>query len=218
VNVIITGVTGMVGEGVCHECLLDSNVEKVISISRKKSNIVHEKFSEIILDDITDILKYEDVLKEFDTCFFCAGVTSLGKTEDDFYNLTYDLTIRFANNLLRINPNFSFCYISGMGTDSTEKGKVMWARVKGKTENKLMSMPFKQVNVFRPGYLHPTKGLKNTLKSYSYIAWAFPLMKVIFSNSVSTLAELGKSMIKSVLHNNDNKIYEVKDIKLLANQ
>ncbi|HVX52842.1 MAG TPA: NAD-dependent epimerase/dehydratase family protein, partial [Chitinophagaceae bacterium] len=152
IKVIITGVTGMVGEGVMHECLQHPAISEVLVINRKASGFTHPKLKEILHKDFFNIAPVEQQLAGYDACFFCLGVTSLGKKEAEYYDLTYTLTITFAETLCRVNNNLVFCYISGASTDSTEKGRVMWARVKGKTENDLMKMPFTMVYNFRPGY------------------------------------------------------------------
>jgi hypothetical protein len=216
INAIISGATGMVGEGVLHECLLHPNVESVLVINRKPCGITHPKLKEIIHKDFFDFHPIENLLSGYNACFFCLGVSSIGMKEPEFYKFTYTLTVHVAGTLSRQNPGMTFCYISGRGTDSTEKGRMMWARVKGKTENDLFKLPFKEAYAFRPGYMHPTKGLKNTLNSYKYISWMYPFMRVVFPNSVSTLKELGLAMIEVALHGYDKKIIEVKDIKILA--
>ena len=137
IKAIITGVTGMVGEGVLHECLLHPNVESVLVINRKPCGVKHEKLKEIIHKNFFDLSLIENQLIGYNACYFCAGVSSMGKSEQEYKRITYDLTVSFANNLLKLNPEMTFCYVSGVGTDSTEKGRSMWARVKGKTENDL---------------------------------------------------------------------------------
>ena len=159
INAIITGTTGMVGEGVLYECLLHPDVESVLVINRTPCGIKHEKLKEIIHKNFLDLSSIEDQLKEYNACYFCAGISSMGKSEEQYKRITYDLTLNFANTLLRSNPDMTFCYVSGVGTDSTEKGRSMWARVKGKTENDLMKLQFKAAYMFRPGYIQPTKGL-----------------------------------------------------------
>src|SRR5476651_2638272 len=141
IRVIITGSTGMVGEGVMHECLLHPDVEAVLVINRKPDGVVHPKLKEIVHKDFFDLSAIEDQLKGYNACYFCLGVTSLGKKEPEYYKLTYTLTLNFAQTLVKHNPDMTFCYVSGAGTDSTESGKIMWARVKGKTENDLMKLP-----------------------------------------------------------------------------
>ncbi|MFZ4591588.1 MAG: NAD-dependent epimerase/dehydratase family protein, partial [Ignavibacteria bacterium] len=174
INVIITGTTGMVGEGVLHECLKNTDVEKVLVINRKPCGINHDKLQEIVHGDFFDLSGISEYLKGYDACFFCLGVTSINKKEEEYYKLTYTLTIKFAELILEQNPDTTFCYISGAGTDSSEKGKSMWARVKGKTENDLMRMKFKKVYCFRPGYLQPTKGLAYSHSYYKWIGFLYP--------------------------------------------
>ena len=165
----------MVGEGVLHECLLHPQVEAVMVINRKPCGISHPKLKEIIHTDFFDLSGIQNQLEGYDACFFCLGVSSIGMKEPEYYRMTYTLTINVAQTLSKLNPGMTFCYISGSGTDSTEKGRQMWARVKGKTENDLMKLPFKQVFNFRPGFMYPTKGLKNTLPFYKYISWMYPI-------------------------------------------
>jgi uncharacterized protein YbjT (DUF2867 family) len=153
---IITGATGMVGEGVLHECLQHPAVEAVLVINRKPCGVVHPKLKEIIHPDFFDLSGIQQQLKGYNACFFCLGVSSIGMKEPEYHRLTYTLTLNFAETLSKLNRDTTFCYVSGGGTDSSEKGRSMWARVKGKTENDLMKLPFKQVFAFRPGYMHPT--------------------------------------------------------------
>ena len=216
IKVIITGATGMVGEGVLHECLLHESIEEILVVTRKSSGIMHPKLKEHVHNDFYDLSSIASQLKGYDACFFCLGISSIGMKEPDFYKVTYTLTMHFANTLSIQNNAMTFCYISGASTDSTEKGKVLWARVKGKTENDLMKLPFKAVYNFRPGYMQPTKGLKNTLGFYKYVSWMYPLLKRIFPNRVSTLSELGQAMINAALKGYTKNILEVKDIKALA--
>ncbi len=213
---IITGATGMVGEGVLHECLLHPDVESVLIINRRTSGIIHPKLKEIIHKDFFDFSSIEDQLTGYNACFFCLGVSSLGMKEAEYKKVTYDLTLRVANTLSRLNPDMVFCYISGGGTDSTEKGRLKWARVKGKTENDLMKLPFKAVYAFRPGFLKTTKGLKNTLPAYKYFAWLFPILRPLMPGMLGTLHELGLAMINSVKFGFPKKVLEVKDIRQLA--
>jgi len=198
-NVIVTGATGMVGEGVLHECLKHADVESVLVINRKPCEVEHPKLKEIVHKDLFDLSSIEDQLSGYNACYFCAGVSSVGKKENEYKRITYDLTISFANTLVKLNPDMTFCYISGVGTDSTEKGKSMWARVKGKTENDLLELPFKAVYMFRPGYIQPTKGLRNTYKIYKVVASFYPLWKLIFPKYVTTLREIGLAMINATL-------------------
>src|SRR5476651_994319 len=213
---IITGATGMVGEGVLHECLLNEDVAEVLVIGRKTCSVVHPKLKEIIHADFFDLSAIESQLSGYNACYFCLGVSSVGMKEPEYYKLTYTLTLNVAQTLSKHNTDMTFCYISGASTDSTEKGKQMWARVKGKTENALMKLPFKQVFAFRPGYMHPTKGLKNTLPFYKYMSWMYPFFRIVFPKMVSTLAELGRAMINASRFGYEKQILEVKDIVTLA--
>ncbi len=216
IKAIITGATGMVGEGVLHECLLHPDVEAVLVINRKPGGMTDPKLKEIIHQDFFDISAIEDQLKGYNACFFCLGVSSVGMKEPEYYKMTYTLTLNVAKPLSQLNPDMTFCYVSGGGTDSTEKGKSMWARVKGKTENDLMKLPFKRVFAFRPGYMHPTKGLKNTNPYYKYMSWMYPLLRLVFPGGVSTLAELGQAMINAARFGYDKQVIEVEDIVALA--
>ena len=216
IKVILTGATGMVGEGVLHECLQHPAIEQILVIGRRTCGITHPKLKEAILPDLSGLSAIESQLVNYDACFFCLGISSVGIKEAEYYRLTYDLTMHFAKPLGKLNPGMIFCYISGAGTDSTENGTMMWARVKGKTENDLMKLPFKKVYNFRPGILEPTKGLKNTLSYYKYFSWLFPLVKVIAPKYISTLKQLGLAMINAVVKGYEKQIIEVKDIHALA--
>lgn len=213
---IVTGATGMVGDGVLHECLVHPDVEAVLVINRKPCGIAHPKLKEIVHRDFFDLTAIEDQLKGYNACFFCLGISSVGMKEEAYYKVTYTLTLGFAQTLARLNPDMIFEYISGASTDSTEKGRSMWARVKGKTENDLMKLPFRQVYNFRPGYMHPTPGLKNTNKYYKYITWLYPVLRRIFPNSASTLKDVGTAMINAALYGYEKHILEVTDINQLA--
>ncbi|MEI9944419.1 MAG: NAD-dependent epimerase/dehydratase family protein [Chitinophagaceae bacterium] len=215
-KVIVTGVTGMVGEGVLHECLLHQHVEEVLVLGRKSCGITHPKLKEIVHADLYDLSSIEDQLKGYNACLFCLGTTSIGKKEPEYYKITYQLTMHVATTLCKLNSDMVFCYISGASTDSTEKGKSMWARVKGKTENDLMKLPFKKVYNFRPGILKPTKGLKNTLGFYKYFSWLIPVIKLFSKSAVTTLKELGLAMINASSKGYEKQILEVKDILQLA--
>jgi uncharacterized protein YbjT (DUF2867 family) len=216
ISAIITGATGMVGEGVLHESLRDPDVERVLVINRKPCGVSHPKLTEILHSDFFNLSAIKEKLTPYNACFFCLGVSSVGMKEDEYRRLTYDLTLHVAQTLLDLNPDMTFCYVSGGGTDSTEKGRSMWARVKGKTENRLLSLGFKGAYMFRPGYMQPTEGLKNSLSYYRYLSWAYPVLRGLFPNFVSTLAELGIAMINVVKKGYEKPILEVKDIVALA--
>lgn len=217
-KVIITGVTGMVGEGVLHECLTHPDVSEILLLNRKPSGIVHPKVKEILVPDFLDLSGLEGKISGYDACFFCLGVSSIGLSEEEYFKLSHTLTLGFGNLLVKTNQNLQFCYISGAGTDSSEKGKIMWARVKGKTENDLGKLPFRRSFAVRPGYLHPTPGLKNVNPYYKYITWTYPALRKLFPKKVSTLKELGLAMIHAVSKGYEKKILEVEDIQILANR
>ena len=212
IKTIILGSTGMVGEGVLHVALESPAVEKVLVINRKPCAVRHEKLTEIIHKDFLDFSSLEGKLAGYDACFFCMGVSSLGMEAETYRKITYDLTMHVANTLIRLNPVLTFCYVSGSGTDSSEQGRTRWARVKGKTENDLMKLPFKGAFMFRPGYIQPIRGMNNTYKMYKILAPFYPVWKVLFPAYVCRLEEIGRAMIAVTLYGNDTKILENKDI------
>jgi uncharacterized protein YbjT (DUF2867 family) len=216
IKVIVTGATGMVGEGVMHECLLHNDVEEVLAITRKPTGITHPKLKEIVHENFFDITPIQNQLSGYDACYFCLGVTSIGKNEEQYFKLTYTLTMHVASVLSKLNPQMTFCYVSGASTDSTEKGRSMWARVKGKTENDLMKLPFKRVYNFRPGYMSPTKGLKNALGMYKYVNWMYPFFRSVMPKFFCSLKEVGLAMINATTKGYEKQILEVKDIVDLA--
>lgn len=214
-NVIITGATGMVGEGVLYECLQHPDVENVLVISRRSCGYTHAKLKEIIHADFFNVTPLADQLRGYNACMFCMGVTSVGKKEAEYTRLTYTLTMHVATVLAGLNPGMTFCYISGAGTDSSERGRIMWARVKGKTENDLMKLPFRQVFNFRPGAIEPFLPLKPSqtyYKALRFMTWLFPLMKRFAPNSISTLKDLAAAMISCSQHGYHKHILEVRDI------
>lgn len=214
-KVIITGTTGMVGEGVLIECLGNPRVTEVLSVSRKPTGLSHPKLREYIVGDFLSLHEEDERLKGYDACFFCAGVSSVGMKEEEYKRITYDTTLHFAKTL-DPNPGMTFVYVSGGGTDSSEKGRMMWARVKGKTENDLMKLPFKQAFGFRIGFLIPTPGQKRVLKYYRYITWLFPLIKLVWPNIISTMSQVGKAMICAAQNGYERNIIRVKDVKIMA--
>jgi len=216
VRAIITGATGMVGEGVLHECLLHPDVEQVLVINRKPCGVTHPKLKEIIHSNFLDFSPIKEHLVGYNACFFCLGVTSLGMKEPEYYHLTYELTMHVAQTLSTQNKDMVFCYVSGAGTNNTGKSMSMWIRVKGKTENDLMKLPFKKSYMFRPGYMQPTKGLKNTQKIYLFMGWMYPILRALFPKTACTLKEVGIAMIHTVTLGYEKPILEVKDIVELA--
>ena len=216
IRVLITGVTGMVGEGVLQECLLSDDVDEVLVVSRRPAGFEHPKLSEYILNNFFDLSAVGNVFEDIDACFFCLGVSSVGMKKEEYERMTYELTIGFAKALAKSSPQSTFCYVSGAGTDSTEKGRLHWARVKGKTENELQRLGFRQTFLFRPGILKPTKGSKNILGLYKWAGWLLPVIELILPNSICSLAQLGQAMIHSVTRGYPKNILEVGDIKKLS--
>lgn len=206
----------MVGEGVLHECLRDDRIEQVLSLGRKPTGVTHRKLRELIVPDFFDLSAVAGQLTGYNACFFCLGVSSVGMKEPEYYRLTHTLTLMVATLLSQQNPDMTFCYVSGVGTDSTEKGSSMWARVKGKTENDLMALPFQRVVNFRPGYVHPTPGLKNASVYYRYISWLYPIVRKLFPAYFITLSELSRAMLNTVGTGRQRRVLEVKDILALA--
>ncbi len=218
IRVIITGATGMVGEGVLQESLQHPDVEKVLVINRKPCNVTHPKLTEILHADFFDISPISDQLIGYNACFFCLGVSSVGMKEPEYFSLTYTLTMHVAEILAKQNPDMTFCYVSGAGTDSTEKGRMSWARVKGKVENDLMKLPFKKVFAFRPGFMLPSKEAKNAHGYYSVFRFLYSALRFLFPKFVTTLKEVGLAMINIVLNGYEKPVLEVEDIFELANQ
>jgi len=216
INAIITGSTGMVGEGVLHECLQHPDVESILVINRKPCGVTHPKLKEIIHIDFFDLLPIESRLAGYNACFFCAGVSSVGLKEPEYTRITYELTINFAQTLSKLNPDMTFCYISGAGTDSSEKRRIMWARVKGKTENDLMKLQFKNVYAFRPAFMKPTKGQKNAPVFFKYILWLYTILHPLFPQYFGTLRDVGLAMINCTEFSFEKKVLEAKDIAELA--
>jgi uncharacterized protein YbjT (DUF2867 family) len=211
IKAIITGATGMVGEGVLHECLNHPQVESVLVINRRPCNVEHEKLKEIIHKDFLDISPIKDQLTGYNACYFCSGVSSMGKKEEEYRKVTYDLTMNMAKTLHDINPEMTFVYVSGEGTTGNENAKTMWVRVKSKTENGLLKL-FKNAYMFRPGYIQPTKGLKNAHKIYKIFVPFYPIWKTLFPKHVCTLKDLGLSMINTTLNGYDKQVLDNIDI------
>jgi len=205
----------MVGQGVLRECLLDPEVEGVLAIGRNATARQHEKLHEIVHNDLSDLSAIEGRLSGYDACFFCLGVSAVGMNEEAYRRVTYDLTISVARTLARLNPTMTFIYVSGANTDSTERGRMMWARVKGKTENALLQMPFKAAYMFRPGYIQPLHGIRTKTKwyeaFYAMMGPLYPVWKLLFPKYVTTTECIGRAMLnvakrgalKSVLENQD---------------
>lgn len=215
-KVLITGASGMVGEGVLTECLSHPAVAEIVVLTRKTTGIDHPKLKEIIRNDFFNLFSIRDQLTNFDACYFCLGISSVGISPDQYYRTTYTLTMHVAELLAQASPQAVFCYVSGAGTDSSEQGRIRWARVKGQTENHLMKLPFKAVYAFRPGFMKPSPGAKNVKSIYTYINWFYPIGRRLFPNGYCTLRELGLSMINITLHGYGKKVIEGRDIIALA--
>lgn len=215
-KVILFGASGMVGQGVLRECLLDPDITTVLAIGRSPLGQQHEKLREIVRQDLFNYAPIEDQLRGYDACFFCLGVSSAGMTEADYRHITYDLTTAAAQTLAKLNPNMTFIYISGAGTDSTESGRTMWARVKGQTENALLRLPFKSAHMFRPGYIQPLHGIKSKTNwyraLYAIVSPIYPLLQALFPKYVTTTEQLGRAMIQVAKHGAPKQVLEVEDI------
>jgi uncharacterized protein YbjT (DUF2867 family) len=220
VKVVIFGATGMVGQGVLRECLLDPDVESVLAIVRKTSLPQRDKLREIVHQDVSDLSAIEDKLSGYDACFFCLGVSSVGMKEETYRLVTYDLTVSVARTLANLNPTMTFIYVSGAGTDSTERGRLMWARVKGRTENALLQMRFKAVFLFRPGYVQLLHGIRTKTAwygaFYAVVRPFYPLLKTLFPNYVTTTECVGRAMLNVTKRGFPNPVLENRDINVMC--
>jgi uncharacterized protein YbjT (DUF2867 family) len=218
-NVILFGATGMVGQGVLRECLLDDGVERVLTVGRNATGQQNPKLREIVHKNLTDIDPIEGELRGYDACFYCLGVTSLGMTEAEYRRITYGVTLSVAETLVKLNPQMTFIYVSGTGTDSSEQGRVMWARVKGQTENALMQLPFKQSYMFRPGAIQPLHGIKSKTKLYqAFYTILGPLLTLgnrWFPQYITTTQQIGRAMIQLVRQGGTKRLVENKDINAI---
>ena len=215
-KVILFGATGMVGQGCLRECLLDPGVESVLAVGRSATGQRHAKLREILHDNFVDYSAIESELEGFDACFFCLGVSSLGMSEERYRHLTYDLTMAAAKTLSRRNPNMVFIYVTGAGTDSTERGSLMWARIKGKTENDLLKLPFKAAYMFRPAGIQPLHGIRSRTAWIQalYVA-AAPLLALlgrVAPKYMTTTEQLGRAMIKVARDGYPKRVLESEDI------
>ena len=216
IRAILTGATGMVGAGVLLECLQNPDIEHVLVLSRRPSGVTHPKVTELLHADLQNPGPIESQLTGYNACFFCAGISSVGISKEEYERITYDLTLAFAQTLLRLNPDLTFTYVSGAGTDSSEKGRSHWARTKGRTENDLLALPFRHAYMFRPGYMHPTPGQPNVPQAYRYFSWLYPIARQLTPAYVSTMRELAQAMIAAVRNGYPKSILEVPDIVALA--
>ena len=215
-NVLLFGATGMIGQGVLRESLLDADVQSVLAIGRSLTGQRHSKLRELVHTDFFDFSSLEPEMKGFDACLFCLGVSSAGMSQERYQRVTYDITMAVARTLAKLNPDMTFIYVSGMGTDSTERGGVMWARVKGKTENALMKLPFKARYMFRPGFIQPLHGIRSKTRlyraSYAITGPIYPLIRALFPKYMTTTEELGRAMIKVAKQGATKSVLENWDI------
>ena len=218
-KLILFGATGMVGQGALRECLLDPQVEAVLSVGRSRTGQQHAKLEELVLPDLFDLGASANRLQGFDATLFCLGVTSAGMSEAQYRRVTHDLTIAVAQTLWRLNPNMTFIFVSGAGTDSTEKSRTMWARVKGATENALLRMPFKAAYMFRPGAIRPLHGIRSKTAAYriSYLLMApvLPLLQRMLPTLMTTTEQLGRAMLHAARSGAPKRILETRDINEL---
>jgi len=218
-NIILFGATGMIGQSALRECLLDPGVQQVLSIVRKPTGQQNPKLCELVLTDFFDYTPIEQELTGYDACFFCLGVTAAGLSEAQYTHLTHDLTLAAASTLARLNPQMTFLYVSGSGTDSTERGRSMWARVKGKTENDLLKLPFKAAYMFRPGFIQPLHGIRSKTALYQFFYTVtrpiFPLIKAALPRQITTTEQLGRAMIHVASNGYPKPILEPHDITTL---
>ena len=218
-RVVIFGATGMLGQGVLRECLLDPQIDEVLSIARRPTGTQDPKLRELIHKDFFDFSAIEDRLRGYDACFFCLGVTSVGLTEAEYSRMTYDIAVAAAQALLRQSPGLTFLFISGSGSDSTEQGRTMWARVKGKTENAILKMPFKGSYAIRPAYTHPLHGVTSANRLYRVMAAIitplYPLLRRLVPRYVTTTEHLGRAMIHVAKHGAPKRVLEVADLNAL---
>ena len=216
IRVIVTGATGMVGEGVLLECLQNAEVERVLVVGRRTVGRTHAKLSEVLVADFRQMDAVSEALRGFDGCFFCAGVSSVGMKEAEYTQKTYDTTMGFAEALVKVSPQAVFVYVSGKSTDGTEKGRSMWARVKGRTENALGRVGFRGEYNFRPGMMKAMDGQRNLPTAYKMLAWLYPVLRVVWPSAACTLEEVGQAMIHAVTRGYSKSVLEVGDIVALA--
>ena len=212
INAILFGATGHIGQGVLIECLEHPAVRSVLVIGRNTCDVQHAKLSEIIHGDFLDYSSIKEHLSGFNACFFCLGVSSMGMSKEDYEMITHDYAVKTAEVLSGQNPEMTFCFISGAGTDAREKSRFHWARVKGKTENILKTYPFHKLYLMRPAYIQPRKGVTSRLKMYRFMGPLYPVLKFLFPRTVTNTEELGRAMINAVLFGSDKQTLENRDL------
>lgn len=218
-NVLIFGATGMVGQGVLRECLAAPDVEKVLTVGRTPTGQQHPKLQELVHAEMWDYANVESELSNFDACFFCIGVTSSGMSEEKYTHLTYDMTLAVATTLARLNPRMVFVYVSGAGADTSETSRIMWERVRGKTENALLKLPFRGVYIFRPGMIEPV-GVKSKTMSYrwfySLTKPLLPALRAMLPDQILSTPQVGQAMLAAVWHGAPKRVLESPDINALS--
>lgn len=218
-NVLILGATGMVGQGVLRECLLDDGVARVVTLGRHATGNAHPKVREIVHADLFHLQPIEQQLTGLDACFYCLGATAAGKSEREYARINYELTLAIAETLARVDPDMTFVYVSGMGTDSTERGRTMWARVKGRTENALLRLPFRAAYMLRPGIILPMHGIKSKTMlyrvGYRLMTPLYPALRALFPRAITTTEHLGRVMLRLARSGYSKPVLEPADIALL---
>lgn len=219
-KLLLFGASGMVGQGVLREALLAPDVESVLCVVRHPTGQTHQKLRELVHEDFTQFAGVEPQLSGHDACFFCLGVSAAGLSEADYRRITYDFTLAAATTLARLNPSMSFVYVSGAGTDSTEQGRSMWARVKGETENALLRLPFRAAYMFRPAFIQPMHGETSRTPLYRALyrgtAWLFPVLRRVMPRYVTTTEEVGRAMLEVARHGTPERVVENLQIRELA--
>jgi uncharacterized protein YbjT (DUF2867 family) len=220
-KILLFGATGMVGQGVLRECLQAADVASVTVVGRTATGITNHKLNELVVKDLFDLDSYSAELAGLDACLYCLGVSSAGMTEEAYTRLTYELTLKIAEELARINPAMTFIYVSGMGTDSSGQGRTMWARVKGRLENALLRLPFRAAYMFRPGMILPMHGIQSKTRTYrilySLLKPVSPLLRWAFPRQVLTTEEVGLAMLAAVKKKSGKEVLEARDIHGLLN-
>jgi uncharacterized protein YbjT (DUF2867 family) len=220
VRVILFGASGMIGQGVLREALLAPDVEKILAVGRHPIDQRHDKLEQLVHRDFTDFSTVEEQLTGYDACFFCLGVSSAGMSEADYRRVTYDFALAAAGTLVRRNPHMTFVYVSGAGTDSTARGRVMWARVKGETENTLLTLPFKAAYMFRPAFVQPMHGETSRVplyrRLYAASRWLYPSIRRLFPRYVTTTEHIGRAMLHVVREGPPRRLLESEDIAAIA--
>ena len=215
-RVVLFGATGMIGAGALIECFAEPQVERVLAVVRKPTGIRHAKLDEVVHADFFDYTALQPRWSEFDACLFCLGVTSVGMDEASYRRITFDLTMAAARSMAAVNPALVFCYVSGAGTDSTARGRTMWARVKGETENALLALPFHSAYMFRPGYIQPMKGVRSSTRWYQMVydvaGPLYPILRRVAPGGVTNTATLGRALLRVAAEGYPTRVLEGRDI------